>query len=287
MNLKGCFTALVTPFTSDDKIDFDMLRKMVQFQMENSADGLVALGTTAETPTLTGWEKEEIVRLVISETKGKIPVIAGACSNNTKESIRLAQKWENMGADALLVIAPYYNKANEIGMEDHFTAIADSVNIPTILYNIPSRTGCPIPIKVLRELSHHPNIIGIKEASGDMNYLMKCAKLTSDSFALLSGNDDMVIPTLSVGGTGVISVMSNLIPNEWSAMVHDYLCGYHKKAFETQMKYLDLIETLFIEPNPIPIKTAMNIPDFRLPLCKMLPCNEAILRHRMKEVGLC
>ena len=287
MNLKGCFTALVTPFTSDDKIDFDMLWKMVQFQMENSADGLVALGTTAETPTLTEWEKEEIVCLVISEVNGKIPVIAGACSNNTKESIRLAQKWENMGADALLAIAPYYNKANEIGMEDHFTAIADSVNIPTILYNVPSRTGCSIPIKVLRELSHHPNIIGIKEASGDMNYLMKCAKLTSDSFALFSGNDDMVIPTLSVGGTGVISVISNLIPNEWSAMVHDYLCGYHKKALETQMKYLDLIETLFIEPNPIPIKTAMNIPDFRLPLCKMLPCNEAILRHKMKEVGLC
>ena len=120
-----------------------------------------------------------------------------------------------------------------------------------------------------------------------MNYLMKCAKFTSDNFALLSGNDDMVIPTLSVGGTGVISVISNLIPNEWSAMVHDYLCGYHKKALETQMKYLDLVETLFIEPNPIPIKTAMNITGFRLPLCKMLPCNETILRQRMKEVGLC
>lgn len=287
MNLKGCFTALVTPFTSEDEIDFDMLRKMVQFQIENCADGLVALGTTAETPALTEWEKEEIVRLVISEVNGKIPVIVGVCSNNTKESVRLAQKWENMGANALLAIAPYYNKANEIGMENHFAAIADDVNIPIILYNVPSRTGCSIPIKVLKKLSHHPNIIGIKEASGDMNYLMKCAKLTSDSFALLSGNDDMVIPTLSVGGTGVISVISNLIPNEWSAMVHDYLCGYHKKALETHMKYLDLIETLFIEPNPIPIKTAMNIADFRLPLCKMLPCNEAILRQRMKEVGLC
>jgi len=287
MILKGSFTALVTPFTNDDKIDFGTLGKMVQFQIENGADGLVVLGTTGETPTLTEREKEKIVRLVISEVNGKIPVIVGVCSNNTKESVKLAQKWENMGANAVLVIAPYYNKANEIGMEDHFTAIADSVNIPTILYNIPSRTGCPIPIKVLRKLSRHPNIIGIKEASGDMNYLMKCAKLTSDSFALLSGNDDMVIPTLSVGGTGVISVISNLIPNEWSAMVHDYLCGYHKKALETHMKYLDLIETLFIEPNPIPIKTAMNIPDFRLPLCKMLPCNEAILRHRMKEVGLC
>ncbi|MBE6987679.1 MAG: 4-hydroxy-tetrahydrodipicolinate synthase [Ruminococcaceae bacterium] len=287
MILKGSFTALVTPFTNDDKIDFGTLGKMVQFQIENGADGLVVLGTTGETPTLTEREKEKIVRLVISEVNGKIPVIVGVCSNNTKESVKLAQKWENMGANAVLVIAPYYNKANEIGMEDHFTAIADSVNIPTILYNIPSRTGCPIPIKVLRKLSRHPNIIGIKEASGDMNYLMKCAKLTSDSFALLSGNDDMVIPTLSVGGTGVISVISNLIPNEWSAMVHDYLCGYHKKALETHMKYLDLIETLFIEPNPIPIKTAMNIADFRLPLCKMLPCNEAILRHRMKEVGLC
>ncbi|MBQ6933804.1 MAG: 4-hydroxy-tetrahydrodipicolinate synthase [Clostridia bacterium] len=287
MNLKGCFTALVTPFTSDDKIDFDMLREMVQFQIENSADGLVALGTTAETPTLTEWEKEEIVRLVISEVNGKIPVIVGVCSNNTKESVSLAQKWENMGANAVLAIAPYYNKANESGMENHFAAIADSVNIPTILYNVPSRTGCSIPIKVLRKLSHHPNIIGIKEASGDMNYLMKCAKLISDNFALLSGNDDMVIPTLSVGGIGVISVISNLIPNEWSAMVHDYLCGYHKKALETQMKYLDLIEALFIEPNPIPIKTVMNIAGFRLPLCKMLPCNETILRQRMKEVGLC
>ena len=192
-----------------------------------------------------------------------------------------------MGANAVLAITPYYNKANEIGMENHFAAIADDVNIPIILYNVPSRTGCSIPIKVLKKLSHHPNILGIKEASGDMNYLTKCAKLISDNFALLSGNDDMVIPTLSVGGTGVISVISNLIPNEWSAMVHDYLCGYHKKGLETQMKYLDLIEALFIEPNPIPIKTAMNIAGFRLPLCKMLPCNEAILRQRMKEVGLC
>ena len=287
MILKGCFTALVTPFTYDNKVDYEMLKKLIHFQLESGIDGIVVLGTTAEAPTLSETEKENIIRLAIKEINGKIPVVAGVYSNDTQKCIDISRKWENMGADALLVSSPYYNKANELGMEMHFAAIADSVSIPVILYNVPSRTGCSIPISVVEKLSRHSNITGIKEASGDMSYNMECARYISDSFSLISGNDNLIIPCLSVGGAGVISVFSNICPGECRDIVHLYLDGKSEEALSIQMKYLDFINSLFIEPNPVPIKTAMNIPRFRLPLCQMMPNNEKILRQKMKEVGLC
>lgn len=287
MILKGCFTALVTPFTDDNKVDYEMLKKLINFQLESNIDGIVVLGTTAETPTLDKEEKENIIRLAVKEINGKIPVVAGVYSNDTKKCIDISRKWENMGVDALLVSSPYYNKANEMGMEKHFEAIADSVSIPVILYNVPSRTGCSIPIPVVEKLAQHPNIIGIKEASGDMSYIMECARHIGDSFTLFSGNDNLIIPTMSAGGAGVISVFSNICPKECRDMVHLWLGGEREKALSIQLKYLDFINSLFIEPNPVPIKTAMNIPNFRLPLCQMIPYNEKILRRKMKEVGLC
>ncbi|MBR4878385.1 MAG: 4-hydroxy-tetrahydrodipicolinate synthase [Clostridia bacterium] len=287
MKLQGCLTALVTPFDETGKIDFESLRRLIRFQLENNVDGLVVLGTTAETPTLKDWEKEEIIRIAVNETKSNIPIIAGVSSNDTAVCENTAQKWEKMGADALLVLSPYYNKANENGMRLHFEKIADSVKIPIILYNVPSRTGCKITPDVAKSLLQHSNIIGIKDAGGDIAYTMDIAQYVSDSFTLLSGNDDMVIPTLSVGGKGVISVISNLIPQEWSKMVRLYPEGKSEEALKIQMKYLDLIKALFCEPNPIPIKTAMGMPRFRLPLCPMMPENAEKLRKCMKAVGLC
>ena len=287
MILKGCFTALVTPFTDDNKVDYEMLKKLINFQLESNIDGIVVLGTTAETPTLEEEEKENIIRLAVKEINGKIPVVAGVYSNDTKKCIDISRKWENMGVDALLVSSPYYNKANEMGMEKHFAAIADSVSVPVILYNVPSRTGYSIPISVVEKLAQHPNIIGIKEASGDMSYIMECARHIGDSFSLLSGNDNLIIPTLSAGGAGVISVFSNICPGECRDIVQLYLDGKSEEALSIQLKYLDFINSLFIEPNPVPIKTAMNIPNFRLPLCQMMPHNEKILRRKMKEAGLC
>ena len=287
MKLCGCLTALVTPFDDTGRIDFESLRRLIRFQLENKVDGLVVLGTTAESPTLKEWEKEEIIRCAVIETKSNIPIIAGVSSNDTYVGGCIAQKWENMGADVLLVLSPYYNKANEKGMRLHFEKIADSVKIPGILYNVPSRTGCKITPEVVKNLAQHPNIIGIKDAGGDIAYTMEIAQHVSDNFTLLSGNDDMVIPTMSVGGKGVISVISNLIPQEWSKMVHLYLEGKGEEALKIQLKYLDLIKALFCEPNPIPIKTAMGMPRFRLPLCPMMPQNSEKLQKSMKAVGLC
>lgn len=284
---KGSIVALVTPFTKDDKVDYEKLKELVHFHLENETDGIVALGTTAETPTLTENEKEEIARLVIKEVNGKIPVIVGAGSNNTMHSLEISKKYERMGADGLLLVSPYYNKANEEGMIKHFKTVADEVNIPIILYNVPGRTSCNIPVSVVAELSKHPKITGIKEASGDISYLMKCAKYVSCKFSLISGNDDMIIPALSAGGSGVISVFANICPKECHDLVALYTEGKTKEALAIQLKYLDFINALFIEANPIPIKEAMGIANYRLPLCSISENAKRILKEKMAQVGLC
>ena len=202
-------------------------------------------------------------------------------------SLELSKKYEKMGADGLLLVSPYYNKANHEGMVKHFETVADEVNIPIILYNVPGRTGCSIPVSVVEVLSKHPKITGIKEASGDISYLMKCAKYVSPEFSLVSGNDDMIIPALSAGGTGVISVFANICPKECHDIVALYLEGKTQEALAIQLKYLDFINSLFIEANPIPIKEAMNMPIYRLPLCPMSSGASAVLREKMAEVGLC
>ena len=286
-NFSGSMVALVTPFTEDDQIDYEKLRELVRFHLENGTDGIVALGTTAETPTLTDDEKVKVAQLVIDEVGGRIPVIVGAGSNNTMHSLELSKKYEAMGADGLLLISPYYNKANARGMLEHFKTVADRVNIPIILYNVPSRTGCFIPISDVAELSKHPNVIGIKEASGDIGYLMQTAKYVGDDFKLFSGNDNMIIPVLSVGGCGVISVFANICPKECHDIVELYLNGKEQEALALQLKYLDFIDSLFIEANPIPIKEAMGLRRYRLPLCEMSEGAKKVMRDKMAEVGLC
>lgn len=283
----GSMVALVTPFTADDQVDYNKITELVNWHVEQGTDAIVALGTTAETPVLTEEEKENIAALIIKTAAGRIPIIVGAGSNNTLHSLELSKKYEAMGADGLLLVSPYYNKANEAGMYAHFATVADQVNIPIILYNVPGRTGCSIPLSVVEKLAKHPKITGIKEASGDMSYTIKCAKLVSDTFTLITGNDDVIVPTMAVGGSGVISVFANICPKQCHDIVALYAAGKTQESLALQLKYLDFINALFIEANPIPIKEAMGLGTYRLPLCKMGESAAKILHEQMKQVGLC
>ena len=232
-----------------------------------------------------------MVAHTVKVVNGRVPVIVGSGSNCTATQIEKSIEYQNMGADALLLIAPYYNKANAEGMYRHFAETADRVSIPCILYNVPGRTGCSIPVSVVEKLAKHPNIAGIKEASGDMSYVMKIAHCAGPDFALYSGNDDITIPLMSVGGSGVISVYANVMPEMCHQIAADWLAGNHEKAVANQLKYLKLMNDLFLEVNPIPVKAAMNmiglnVGPMRLPLCEMGEANAAVLRNSLKEAGL-
>lgn len=282
MLVNGSIVALITPFHENGSVNFHKLGELIEFQIENKTDALLVLGTTGETPTLSHEEDDSVVKYTIEKVKGRIPVYVGAGSNNTNTQITYCKKYEAMGADALLVIAPYYNKANEEGMYLHFKSVADEVKIPLILYNVPGRTGCSISYDVVKRLAVHPNIAAIKEASGDISYVANIAKLLNDDFQMYSGNDDMVVPVLALGGSGVISVAANLIPKAMHDMVIMYLEGKVEKARQLQLKYLDFINALFIETNPIPIKEAMNlvgmeVGGYRLPLTYMSDHNRKAL----------
>ncbi len=283
----GSLVALVTPFTPAGGVDFDMLDRLVDFHLQNGTDGIVALGTTAETPTMTDEEKTAVAQRVISRVDGKIPVIVGAGSNNTSHAAELARHYEELGADGLLVVTPYYNKANKSGMRAHFETIAAATSLPIILYNVPGRTGCSISIDVLTELAKVPNIVGIKEASGDISYVAQCARLVGDSFCLLSGNDDSVVPLLSLGGSGVISVLANVAPQQTHDMVQSFLDGDTARSRDLQLSLLPLINALFIETNPVPVKRAMEMIGFncgacRLPLGPMDEKNAETLRRSLE-----
>ncbi|WP_165005452.1 4-hydroxy-tetrahydrodipicolinate synthase [Enterococcus sp. ZJ1668] len=272
--IKGSIVALITPMDEEGKVDYSGLEKLIDFHLEEQTDGLLVLGTTGESPTLTEEEEEKILQLTVEKTQGRLPVIAGAGTNNTKETIRKAQRFAELGADALLVITPYYNKTSDNGLLAHFTAIADSVTIPVVLYNVPARTGMTIPIPVLEKLARHPMIQGIKEASGEMAYVMEVARLVDSSFALYSGNDELIVPILSVGGSGVISVWANIQPKLVHELVQDFSEGRIFEAREKQLAALPLIQALFSETNPIPVKAAMKIADMpsgplRLPLVSL------------------
>lgn len=282
----GSMVALVTPFKANGEIDYEKISELTNWHVENATDAIVALGTTSEAATMSDEEKAKVLATVIKAAAGRIPVIAGAGSNNTKHSIELSKKYEQMGADGLLLVSPYYNKANEEGMYAHFATAADAVNIPIIIYNVPSRTGCVIPLSVVEKLAKHPMICGIKEASGDMSYTMHCARFISDTFTLIAGNDDVIVPILSVGGTGVISVFANICPRECHDIVAEYLAGNAEKSCALQLKYLKFINSLFIEANPIPIKAAMGMHDYRLPLCKMSAPALEKLKIEMEKMGL-
>lgn len=287
--IKGSLVALVTPMNLDGSVNYEKLEELVEYHVANKTDGIVVIGTTGESSTLTHEEDEAVAKFVIDKVKGRIPVIVGSGSNCTEVAVRQSVRFEKMGADALLVITPYYNKTNEEGMIKHFESVADAVNIPVILYNVPSRTGCSISVKAVEKLSKHKNIKGIKEASGNMSYVAQISKYINEDFAMYSGNDDIVVPMLSMGASGVISVAANILPSQMHDMVFDFLEGRILDARDTQIKLLELINNLFIETNPIPIKEAMNYLGYnvgpnRLPLYKMSEKNADILHKSIDKL---
>ncbi len=291
MNFKGSFVALVTPFNADYSVNYAVLGELIDFHIKNKTDGLVILGTTAEATTLNETEKEEIIKFCVKRVNKRIPIICGSGSNSTIIAISNSEKYERLGVDALLVITPYYNKTNENGMLMHFEAIAKSVGIPIIMYNVPSRTGCSLSVKAIEELSKIKNIRGIKEASGNLSFVAQISHLVSDDFAILSGNDDQIVPVLSLGGSGVISVWANIMPNTVHEIVESYLKGDVIKARELQINYLDICNNLFLETNPIPLKEAMNylgynVGPLRLPLYEMGESKKILYKslNRIKEV---
>ena len=290
--VKGSIVALVTPFHEDGTVNFEKLGELLDWHIENSTDGILILVTSGESSTMSHEEDDAVALYTIERVNHRVPVIVGAGSNCTQTAMEKSLKYQNMGADALLLISPYYNKANTQGMIRHFTTVADAVHIPIILYNVPGRTGCHIDEKAVEVLSKHPNICGIKEASGNISYATNIAQYLSDDFVMYSGNDDMITSMMALGASGVISVLANCLPKETHEIVQDYLDGNVKASLEKQLKYLDLIHALFIEVNPIPVKQALNymgkdVGGYRLPLCEMDEKNAQILKSRMEDLGLC
>jgi len=289
--ITGSIVALVTPFNQDGSTDFVRLRELVDWHIENKTDALLVLGTTGETASTSLEEDIKTLDCVLTQAAGRVPVIAGSGSNSSEMQKHKSVIYSEMGAAALLCISPYYVKTNDEGMYRHFMMSADAASAPIILYNVPGRTGCKISPEVVRRLSVHPNVMGIKEASGDMSYAMKVARYLSDDFVMYSGNDDITVPLLSVGASGVISVWANIMPREVHDMVMDYLEGREEQARRTQLRYLDLINALFMEVNPIPVKEAMNLMglragSYRMPMYPMAPENRAKLAKIMREAGL-
>lgn len=290
--LKGSIVALVTPFHEDGTVNFEKLGELLDWQIENSTDGILILGTSGESSTMTHEEDDAVALYTIERVNHRVPVIVGAGSNCTQTALEKSLKYQNMGADALLLISPYYNKANTQGMIRHFTTVADAVHIPIILYNVPGRTGCHIDEEAVKVLSKHPNICGIKEASGNISYATNIARYLSDDFVMYSGNDDMITSMMALGASGVISVLANCLPQETHQIVQDYLDGNVKESLEKQLKYLDFIHALFMEVNPIPVKQALNymgkeVGGYRLPLCEMDEENAKHLKAVMEDLGLC
>lgn len=287
MRFGGSYVALVTPFNEDGSIDFGKLRELVNWHVEQGTDGIVALGTTGESSTTTHEEDWEIARCVIETAAGRIPVIMGAGSNSTATQLQKSIRYTELGADGLLLITPYYNKANDEGMYRHFATVADKVDAPMILYNVPGRTGCSISPACCERLAKHPNIVGIKEASGDIGYTAKIARLVGEDFCLFSGNDDMIVPVLSLGGCGVISVWANICPKQVHELVAAWDAGDVARARAIQLKYLDLIHALFCEVNPIPVKEAMNqlgmdVGGYRLPLYEISSAGRERVRRALE-----
>ena len=289
--ITGSIVALITPFTQDGKVNYEKLGELLDWHIANNTDAILILGTTSESPTMSHEEDLEICRFSVERVAGRVPVIASSGSNSTQTVIEKSLDLQAAGADAVMNIAPYYNKANKKGMYHHFADVADAIDIPLIIYNVPGRTGCSIPADVIGELSKHERIIGIKEASGDLSYVAKIAKYANEDFAIYSGNDDVILPVLSMGGSGVISVLANVMPKETHDMVMAFLNGDTQGALAEQLRLMNLINNLFIEVNPIPVKEAMNlmgmnVGGFRLPLCEMEDEHREILRESMAKVGL-
>ena len=287
---KGSMVALVTPF-KDDKVDEKALKELVEFNVKNGTAALVPCGTTGESATLSYEEHDRVIERTVEFARGRIPVIAGTGSNSTEEAIMLTKHAKKSGADASLQVSPYYNRPTQKGLYLHFKAIAEAVDIPIILYNIASRTGVNIEPETFAELAKIKNIIGVKEASGSLEQMARIKKLCPKEFSLISGDDALTLPVMSIGGVGVISVVANIIPADVAEMCAAFDKGDVKKAEALHYKMLGLVKAMFIETNPIPVKTAMGLmklcePDMRLPLCEMLPENREKLVKALKEYGL-
>ena len=286
----GAATAIVTPMTNTG-IDYNTYERLIEWQIEEGIDAIVAAGTTGEGPTLSDKEHRDLLDFTVRKVAGRVPVIAGTGSNDIAYAIDLTKFACDIGADAMLVVTPYYNKATQGGLIKSFNAVADASTKPIILYNVPSRTGCNITPETCAVLAEHENIAAIKEASGNISQIAKIAQLCGDKIDIYSGNDDQIVPVMSLGGKGVISVLSNLLPKETSEMCKSFIRGDVKKSLDMQLRYLELIDTLFCEVNPIPVKAAMAAMGYgeniiRLPLTPMEEKNEKKLIELMKQAGI-
>ncbi len=287
---RGAGVAIITPYT-EDGINFDELGRIIDDQIENHTDAIIITGTTGESATMSDEEHRAAIKFAVDHVKGRIPVIAGTGSNETSYAVELSKYAESVGADALLVVTPYYNKCTQKGLIAHYTAIADAVNIPIILYDVPSRTGVAIATSTYVELAKHPNIVAVKEANGDLSKILRLRAAVGDELVIYSGNDDQIVPILSLGGQGVISVLSNVAPQQTHDMCQAFFDGDTKKAEKLQVEYADLIDALFCEVNPIPVKVAMrklgyNAGPLRMPLSEMEPQHEKQLEDALRNHGL-
>ena len=287
----GAGVAIITPMKANGEVNYEKLGEFIDYQIENSTDAIVICGTTGEASTLTHEEHIETIRFAADHVKKRVPVIAGTGSNCTETAVYLSQEAQKAGVDACLVVTPYYNKATQKGLILHYTAVANSINIPIILYNVPGRTGCNIAPKTVAELAKVKNIVAVKEASGNLSQVAEIAALVGPDFDIYSGNDDQILPVLSLGGKGVISVLSNVAPKQTHDMVMHYLNGDTKAATKLQLDAIELISALFCEVNPIPVKTALNEMGYAVgpcvaPLCEMEPKNLETLRTALKNYGL-
>ena len=286
----GCGTALVTPFKGN-RIDFDALEGLIDWQLDCGADAIVVLGTTGEPATVTDSERSAIVECAAARCLHRAPLVVGAGSNDTRRAVAQSVEAQRLGADALLVVTPYYNKASRAGLISHYNAVADSVDIPVIMYNVPARTGVNLDAGTVAELARHPNLCAVKEASGSLRQMTDLARACAGGVAVYCGNDDQVPAAMALGARGVISVAANLIPGVMSEMVSDWLRGEPKKCLEAQLEYLPLIRLLFDEVNPIPVKAALALMGkientLRLPLCPLEADKEEQLRRALKQAGL-
>ncbi len=287
---KGAGVAIVTPFT-EDGINFPEFGRMIDAQIAGHTDAIIVAGTTGEAATMSDAEHKEAIKFAVEHTKGRVPVVAGTGSNDTAYAIQLSQYAEQVGADGLLLVTPYYNKCTQNGLIQHFTKIADSVKIPCILYDVPSRTGVSIKVPTYAALSKHPNIVAVKEANGDLSSILRLRYAVGDELAVYSGNDDQIVPILSLGGMGVISVLSNVAPKETHDICQLCFDGKVKEAAALQIAFTDLADALFCETNPIPVKTAMRLMGYaagplRLPLSEMEPENLKKLETALKAHGM-
>ena len=291
MDLKGIYTALVTPF-KDGKLDEKAFRNLIEFQLKGGINGVVPCGTTGEAPTLSYEEHEKVIELAVKYAKGKVPVIAGTGSNSTQEAIELTEGAKKLGADFCLLTTPYYNKPTQEGLYQHFKAIAEAVNIPIILYNIPGRTGINMTPETIFRLSRIKNIVGIKEAAGSLAQVSDIYRLTKGTFTILSGDDNLFLPMMSVGAVGVISVVSNIMPKEMQSLYRAFLIEKNiKKAMNIHTRLMPLFQGIFVETNPIPVKEAMAYmgmikKEFRLPLCPLSDANSRFIKGLLGEYGL-